>query len=202
MTNYPMPTTPGPRKIVIRQASANFATQSPFTYTTQVLNHPGRRWEIDITLPPMKHATARPWLAWFGQLDGQLNTFTAGDPVAQTPRGSAGGTPLVAGASQTGSTLDVDGCTVSQTGWLLAGDYIQIGTGADARLYMATADVDTDGSGAATIPIWPALVAAPADNAAVIVSNTVGAFRLSSNVRQWSVETLFYGITFSGIGVI
>ena len=203
MTNYALPSHTGIRSVVFRMSSQNFSTSSPFTYQQQVINHAGRRWEVDVTLPPMKHADARIWLAWLAKLDGSLNTFTIGDPLGCVPQGEAGGTPLVAGASQTGSSLDVDGCTLSQTGWLKAGDYIQIGTGADARLYMVTDDVDTDGAGAATINVWPAINIAPADNAAIVVSSTVGAFRLAASISTWSVdEAAIYGISFSGVGLV
>lgn len=203
MTNYALPSHTGIRGVTFRMASQNFTTTSPFTYQQQVINHAGRRWEVDVTLPPMKHADARIWLAWLAKLDGSLNTFTIGDPLGATAQGTAGGTPLVAGASQTGSSLDVDGCTLSQTGWLKAGDYIQLGTAASARLYMVTDDVDTDGFGAATINVWPAITVAPADNASVIVANTVGAFRLASNVSTWSAdEAAVYGISFSGVGLV
>lgn len=203
MTNYALPSHTGIRSVVFRMATRTAITQSPFTFKQQVMVHPGRRWEVDVTLPPMKHADARQWLAWLAKLDGSLNTFTMGDPLGATARGSAGGTPLVAGASQTGASLDVDGCTLSATGWLLEGDYIQIGTGEDARLYMVTADVNSDGAGAATIPIWPEITTAPADNASVIASNTVGAFRLASSVSTWSAdEASIYGISFSGLGVV
>lgn len=203
MTNYTIPNQNHVQSAVLRMASQNFTTGSPFTFQQQIINHAGRRWEIDVTLKPMRHSDARTWLAWLAKLDGSLNTFTMSDPLGCNPQGSAGGTPLVAGASQTGSSLNVDGCTTSTTDWLKAGDYIQLGTGADARLHMATDDVDTDGTGAATINIWPPLTSSPADNASVIVSNAVGAFRLSSNVSTWSIDKAsVYGINFSGVQVI
>lgn len=203
MTNYALPSHTGIRNITFRMASQNFITTSPFTYQQQVINHAGRRWEVDVTLPPMKHSDARVWLAWLAKLDGALNTFTIGDPLGATAQGSAGGTPLVAGASQTGSSLNVDGCTTSTTDWLKAGDYIQLGTGSSARLYMVKDDVDTSGTGTATISIWPSITTAPSDNASVIVSNTVGAFRLSSNISTWSAdEASIYGISFSGVGAV
>lgn len=202
MTNYALPSHTGIRNVVFRMSSQNFSTGSPFTYQQQVINHAGRRWEADITLPRMSKASAKVWIAWFAQLDGKLNTFNLGDPDGATPRGSAGGTPLVFGADQTGSSLVVDGCTAGQTGWLKAGDYIQLGADGSARLYMVTSDVDSNGSGQATIPIWPAINEAPADDASVIVNNTVGTFRLASNVSTWSVdEAEIYGISFSGIGL-
>ena len=203
MTNYALPTHTGIRNVVFRMASQNFITSSPFTYQQQVLNHAGRRWEVDVTLPPMKHADARIWLAWLAKLDGALNTFTMGDPLGAAPQGSAGGTPRVRGAGQTGSSLNIDGCTTNTTNWLRAGDYIQIGTAASARLYMVTDNASTNASGQTTLNLWPAITSAPADNATIIVSNTVGAFRLAGNVSTWSAdEASIYGINFSGVQVV
>ena len=203
MTNYALPTVTGIRSIAIRQSNKVRLTGSPFTFAQQVLSYDGQRWEADVTLPPMKHTAAREWIAFLSQLHGPTHTFTMGDPLGATAAGEAGGTPLVAGASQTGATLNVDGCTVSQTDWLKAGDYIQLGTGASARLHMVTADVDTDGSGAATLTMWPDINTAPSDNDSVIVSSPVGAWRLASSNIGWDVnEASIYGLTFSAVSVV
>ena len=203
MTNYALPSHTGIQSAVFRMASRNAISTSPFTFAQQVISHQGQRWEVDVTLPPMKHADARIWLAWLAKLDGALNTFNLGDPLGATPQGSAGGAPLVAGANQTGSSLNVDGCSASQTNWLKAGDYIQLGTAGSAKLHMVTDNVNTNGSGAATINVWPAIRVAPSDNASVILTNTVGTFRLSSDMSTWSADQAsIYGIQFSGVGVI
>ena len=202
MTNYALPTVTAPRTISIRQSNKVRLTGSPFTFAQQVLSYDGQRWEADVTLPPMKHSSAREWIAFLAKLRGPTHTFTMGDMFCN-PQGEAGGTPLVAGASQTGATLNVDGCTVSQTDWLKAGDYIQLGTGADARLHMVTADADTDGSGAVTLDLWPNIRIAPADNASVEVTNPVGAWRLSSSTMGWDInEAAIYGLTFSAVSVV
>lgn len=203
MTNYTMPTSPRIQSVVFRMASRNAISTSPFTFQQQVIAHQGQRWEVDVSLPPMRREQAALWLSWLAKLDGTLNTFNIGDPMNASPQGSAGGTPLVAGASQTGASINIDGCTTSQTGWLKAGDYIQIGAAEDARLYMVTDDVDTNGSGQATVNIWPQIRTAPSDNASVIVSNTVGTFRLASDASTWSFDNAkTYGIQFSGVGVV
>lgn len=203
MTNYALPSHTGIQSVVFRMASRNAISTSPFTFQQQVIAHQGQRWEVDVTLPPMKHSDARIWLAWLAKLDGTLNTFNIGDPLGASAQGPAGGTPLVAGASQTGTSINIDGCTSSQTGWLKAGDYIQIGSAADARLYMVTDDVNTNASGEATINIWPQIRTAPSDNASIIVSNSVGTFRLSSDSSTWSADKAsIYGIQFSGVGVV
>jgi hypothetical protein len=87
-----------------------------------------------------------------------------------TPNGSAEGTPLVKGASQTGSTIDVDGITGTPgAGWLKAGDVISF-AGINC-VYDVTADV-TEAAGDATIPISPPIYTggSPADDAAVTIT--------------------------------
>lgn len=100
--------------------------------------------------------------------------------------GTLGGTPLVNGATQTGSSLVTDGWTAGQT-VLKKGDIFTIqgiyGVHRETRQpfgylqqFVATADVTADGSGNATIPISPAITTtgpfqtvsvSPADNAPI-----------------------------------
>lgn len=103
--------------------------------------------------------------------------------------GPLGGTPLVNGASQTGASLITDGWTAAAASRLLKGDVITLAsvnavnpqnrtnTGA-LRQFVVTADVSSDGSGNATIPISPPITvsgpsqtvtASPANNAAISV---------------------------------
>jgi len=202
---YPLtfPTHTGIRNIQLRAVNAVALSQSPFTYAQQVHDYSGQSWEADITLPAMRRADAETWIAWLISLRGQYGTFYLGDPSGSTARGSAGGSPRVNGASQTGGSVDIDGCTASQTGWLKAGDYIQLGTGSASTLHKVLQDVDSDASGETTLDIWPHLRSAPADNAVVTVSNTKGVFRLASNEQAWSIDQLeVFGITFGAIEAI
>lgn len=105
--------------------------------------------------------------------------------------------PFVNGASQTGNTLVIDGCSPNITGFLLPGDYIQLGSASTTQLYKVLTQVDTDASGGATLDIWPDLRSSPADNASVVVAGTKGRFRLSGNTQPWQInEISSYGITF------
>jgi hypothetical protein len=172
-------------------------SQSPFTAVQQVYRYSGQFWEADITLPPMKRADAEYWISFLLKLNGPYGTFLMGDPNGATARGVATGTPLVNGAGQTGNELVTDGWTTSTTGILKAGDYIQLGTGATSRLYKVLDDVNSDGSGNATLTLWPDLRSAPADNAAITVSNTKTTFRLNSAQTSWDInEATIYGLTF------
>jgi hypothetical protein len=111
--------------------------------------------------------------------------------------------PFVNGASQTGDTLVIDGCSPNVTGFLLPGDYIQIGSASATQFYKVLTQVDTDGSGGATLDIWPDLRSSPADNAVVVMANTKGRFRLRENIQQWQInEISSYGITFDCVEAI
>jgi len=176
---------------------------SPFTGSQQVFRHQGQSWEADITLPKMKREDAEAWTAWLLRLRGQYGTFLLGDPAAVVPRGSASstpGTPVVNGAGQIGDELNIDGLPASATGYLKAGDYIQLGSGSTATLHKVLEDVDSNASGEATLNLWPRVRTAPADNATVTVSNAKGNFRLAANDTGWDInEAGIYGITFGAV---
>lgn len=203
--SYPLslPSHTGIAQIELRAVNAVAYSRSPFTFSGQAHAYAGQMWQADITLPPMKRADAERWIAWLVSLRGQLGTFLIGDPSAATPRGLAStlaGTPVVDGAGQTGGTLNISGASRNKTGWLLAGDYIQIGTGANARLHKVLTDTNTDSIGDCTVDIWPHLRTSPTNGSTVVVNNAVGAFRLASNEQSWSVnEASIYGVTFGAM---
>lgn len=164
---------------------------SPYTFQTQVQAYSGVARLFRFQLRPLYKDEAGQWLAWLDALNGGAELCLIGDAHNRDPQGSASttpGAPLVAGGSQTGLELDVDGLPLSTNGYLLAGDWIQLGSGEDARIYRITADVNTDGAGAATFDIFPALRTSPANDSAVIVSDTVCAARLVDNAWQYEVN--------------
>lgn len=202
---YPLtlPSHTGLATVTLRAVNQTAMSMSPFTYKQQIHNHSGQRWEAEVQLPPMQRADAEQWIAWLLSLNGRAGTFLMGDPLAATPRGALGGTPLVNGASQVGSSLTIDGCTADVTGWLKAGDYIQLGSAGTATLHKVLQDVDTDGAGQATIDIWPSIRTAPADNSTVVTSNCVGRFRLNAGEQDWTLSTAsMYGVTFAAVEAI
>ena len=196
--SYPLslPTTAGIAKVRLTANDIVGISQSPFTAAQQVYKYPGQFCEGDVTLPPMKRLDAEYWISFFLKLNGPFGTFLLGDPNGGTARGIATGSPAVNGGSQVGNELVTDGWTTSQTGILKAGDYIQLGSGATAQLYKVLDDVNSDGSGNATLTIWPSLRSSPADDASIIVTNPVGVFRLTTPAA-WDIdEASIYGMTF------
>lgn len=187
----------GIRRIRIVPRTVVAMSESPFTLQQQVQEHAGQAWGAEVSLPTMNRATAEEWVAFLLKLNGRLGTFLLGDPAGVTPRGIATGSPLVNGASQTGNSLITDGWTVSQTGILKAGDWIQLGSGSSAKLHKNLNDVNSDATGNATLDIWPKLRSSPADNAVITVSNCQSVFRLSSNDMNYDIdEAIHYGIAF------
>ena len=201
--SYPLslPTSIGIAQIELRATNAVAISRSPFTFQSQVHAYTGQSWQADVTLPSVRRDLAEDWVAWLISLKGQLGTFYLGDPNAATPRGSArdSDTILVNGAVSSGNTISIDSAPASQTDYLKAGDYLQVGT----QLFKVLKSVDTNVSGEATVDVWPDVRTSISDGAAVTVQNTKGLFRLSSNEQTFSInEASFYGITFGAVEAI
>jgi len=198
-----MPTVTGRSSITITAVNAVVYEQSPFTFAGQAQASAGQMWRADVSLPPLSYLQAPVWIAWLVSLRGQFGTFLMGNQMCGAPLGSAGGTPLIKGANQTGEDINLDGATGSQTGWLKAGDYCQLGTGSTSRLHQVTADANSDAGGDVTLSLWPHVRLAPADDAALVVSNAVGRWRLSENSQSWTVDNAVkYGISFAAMEAI
>lgn len=183
---YPvtLPSHTGIASVGFRMVNTTAVSESPFTGVQQVQGYSRQRWEADVTLPALKHADAVKWIAFLASLRGRFGTFTMGDPMATSPAGTA------TSATVSGAAGD-ESVSVTMTGTLLAGDYIQIGTGLHRVL------VDRSGSG--TLEIWPALRTAAVSVAAVL-TNPVGRFRLMTDDPAWNVNSAsVYGISFTAM---
>ena len=146
--SYPLatPTSIGIESIELRAVNAVATSQSPFTYKQQIISHGGQKWEASVNIPSVHRDKAAQWKALLVGLKGQTGTFLLGDPDYATPQGT------VSSCTLTGSAGD-ETVTVVMTGTLLAGDYIQLGSGSAAKLHQVLLDQDGDGS----LEIWPAL---------------------------------------------
>ena len=162
-------------------------SRSPYTGKGQRYDWEAAWFTGTIYFPAFGNENADDAHGFLTSLRGRLGTMLVRGTYARTaPRGTAPGTPLVDGASQTGLELDTRGWTPSQTGILLRGDFIQLGTGSSSRLHKVMADADSDGSGDATLDIWPPLRTSPSDGQTVIISSPVGLFSLDTNRPGWN----------------
>lgn len=191
--SYPLstPTTIGIESIELRAVNAVATSQSPFTFKQQVVAHQGQRWEASVNIPSVRRDKAAAWKAMLTALKGQVGTFLLGDPDYDSPQGTVSSCVL------SGSAGDAT-ATVVMTGSLLAGDYIQLGSGSSAKLHQVLVDQTGDGS----LEIWPDLRSDYTDET-VVTSSPKGVFRLSQNISSWSIDNAsFYGIAFEAIEVI
>lgn len=125
---------------------------------------------------------------------GLGGTFYMAQNIATHTVGPQGGTPLVNGASQTGSTLVTKGWTAAAASRLKKGDVFTLAgvfavnpvtyqsTGS-LQQFVVTADFSSDGSGNGSVSISPSInvsgstqtvTASPADGAAITVVGTGG----------------------------
>lgn len=125
-----------------------------------------------------------------------IKEWYADENIATHVIGPLGGTPLMNGSTSDGAgSIVTDGWTAAAANRLKEGDVIQIAGvfeinpmsyASTGRLkdFVVTADVDSNGSGQATIPIYPKIIvsgafatcsALPADNAAITVFGSASA---------------------------
>lgn len=150
----------------------------------QTLALPGDIWAGTLTFSNKIGSEARLLQAFLTSLRGQAGRFYL-SPPAYTRAGVATGTPLVKGANQTGLSVNIDGCATLVTGWLLAGDYFQIGS----ELKMLTSDANTNSNGETTLNFVPPIRVSPGDNSSVIVLNPVAIMMLTNGKQaRWQAQ--------------
>jgi hypothetical protein len=164
--------------------------------SVQTLALPGDRWTANLTFNNLFDPKARIMRAFLASLRGQAGRFYL-TPPAYRRAGTGTGTPLVKGASQTGSSLITDGWGTSHAGAVCAGDYFQVGS----ELKMVTADANSNSSGDVTILFVPPIRVSPADNAAIIITAPVCTMALADPKQaRWSAQpTPIYNMTLACI---
>jgi hypothetical protein len=198
-TLIPLPSSPGFSGISVSMMDAVANVPSPFVPSQQQTQiWPGAdAWSLKLSLPKMHRKFAGAWLGFLAGMRGMQNVVQLGDPLGADPQGKAEGAPVCA---TSGSNNALNATTLVTRGWvanvfgqLQPGDYLQIGS----RLHQAVAQVNSDGSGNASISVWPSLREVPADGTAIKLVNCQGVFRLASNLRTWHADaTQLYQVSF------
>jgi hypothetical protein len=194
-----MPTTPNFVKSEWSISRAVAVSSSPFTYSSQVYKFTGAKWSAVVSLPPMKREQAVEWQSFFMRLQGQFGTFLMGDPDASAVRGTIANTVAVNADQNVGAyDVTIDGADASESQLFKTGDYVQFNSGATSKLHMIIADVASNGSGVATLPIEPPLSAALLNNATVSYASPKCVMRMTNNELTWSASHIsLYGVSFS-----
>ena len=173
-------------------------TESPFTGQQSIYEYSKALWKGTFTLPPMKRSDASQWQSFFLKLHGRKGTFLAGDPDAKTIQGAASGTITTTSALSIGDdTVPISITASNGTVAFKAGDYIQLETGADAKLYMVVNDA-TVSSNATTLDIEPYIKDGVSSGANVDYTSASAVFRMDINDISWDADHASkYGFTFS-----
>lgn len=136
----------------------------------RAFDNAGRMWQEVYAAIRMNSTNARALISAINEARREKIIWDIQHPHWKVNYGNGGGSPLVAGADQTGDELDIDGASTGITNWLRYGDIIQI-SGLQL-VFDVVGNVDTDGGGNATIPIHPPIFtgASPANNAPVTIN--------------------------------
>lgn len=139
--------------------------ESPVNRATQTKEQAGARWRLDLTLRAMHRREAAAWIAFLTRMRGRVESCYVYDPDYAEPLGAGGGTPVVDGGGQTGTSLQVKDCAASQFQWLCAGDYFEAG----GELKRLTQDANTNGSGQVTLQFESFFRNSPGDESPVTI---------------------------------
>lgn len=164
MTGYVFPTDIVPQTASWGLVRQDVNQPSPLSGAVKRLVRGNASWRASVewaTLPTREKAQRlSAFLAQAGRGD---NVIALSDP-SYTAQGAVSGVLQVAGASQTGTSLTIDGCVASATVFAV-GDYFTVG----GELKQVTAPCIAAAAGAATVYFEPALRASPTDNAFLYV---------------------------------
>ena len=187
-----LPTSPAPSSITPRLITTRGELRSAFGGSMQRISRTGSRWAFDVVMPPMTAATALEWVNILEEADTCILRLPEPGITIGSP-----GTPLVNGATQTGTSLITDGWTASYA--IPKGKFIGVSVSGLQYLYQTTTAVTASGAGAATLVLRPMLRASPADNAALIVNPATveGFVTVADGALGISVNRLVEGFSFT-----
>ena len=184
------PTSPTPQNASIgsEQNTIVSVTTSGRVQTRQI---DGQKFTLTLSYPPMTRQNFAPIKAFIMKQRARLNTFTIIPPVISNAQGVATGTISVDGTISAGATTcTIDGMTLSTNGILKAGDYFRF-TGQE-KVYMAVADLNSDGYGEGTLTFEPPLRSNVNDDVALIYDNVDFTVSLTNDVQEFDVGVQEY----------
>lgn len=187
--------TEGVTSVTFYPTNATVISKSPFTYQGQVQSWSGQIITADVSIQNVMRSSGEAWVGFLTALKGSKGTFLIGDPMASTPMGAATTNVAVNATTSSGSnTLAIKNGTISTTGFLKTGDWIQVNN----RLYKVLKDANTNSSGVATLDLWPNLRSAASVGTVVTLLNPKGLFRLSTGSFEYSIDNSNkYSISFT-----
>jgi hypothetical protein len=184
------PTSPAPSSVAIASEQTTIVSTTT-SGRRQARQIDGQKFKLTARFPIMTRAEFAPIKAFIMKQRSQLNSFTFIPPTIANALGVASTVLNVNGALTAGTTTaNIDNMTVSTNGILKAGDYFRF-TG-EQKVYMAVADLNSDGYGEGTLTFEPPLRANVADNAVLIYDNVDFTVGLTNDIQEYTIGTSNY----------
>ena len=161
--------------------------QSPLTNAVQTSSRKGSLWRASLQFRNLSGDDRQEMQAFLVKLNGQEHRFTLHDH-SFTRRGAGGGSLLVNGGSQSGTSLVCDGATASVNNYLRAGDYITFNN----ELHMVVADANSDAAGNVTLSIAPPIRKTPPDDTVVTYTSPVKGVFMLAGPASWDTQPGIY----------
>ena len=194
------PTSPAASSVSITSLEPTLVSISQ-NLKRQVRKRGGQRWQLEVEFPPMTRSEFAPIYAFAIKQKGQFETFTYVPPIVSTSQGDTTESPVVDGALTVGtSSATIDGLTASESGIIKAGDFFKFS--GHSKIYMATADLDADGTGHGTLSFAPDLLNAVANDETITFAAVPFTVAFTQNLTQFNTDTTaLYGFSMSLIEV-
>ena len=194
------PTSPSASSVNIKSIEPTLVSVTQ-NLKRQVRRRGGQRWLLEVEFPPMTRSEFAPIYAFAMKQQGQFETFTYVPPVISTSQGDTTENPVVDGALAVGvSSAIIDGLTASETDIIKAGDFFKFS--GHSKIYMATADMDADGTGHGTLNFAPNLLNAVANDETITFASVPFTVAFADDVTQFNTDvSALYGFSMSLVEV-
>lgn len=143
---------------------------SPLNGSTQTVGRPGSRWKVTLDFNNMDLTQGAILDGWLAAMDGMANRTN----LYPHHRPGTGATATVNGASQSGTTLNIN-CAANRV--FAAGDFFSV----NSELKMLTAPAVANGSGQVALQFSPMLRASPISGSNVVFTQPTAQMMVAQN---------------------
>ena len=172
VVHFPADIYPSTQRLTPSVGAGQSMDESPFSGAQTVTTYRGaERWLLDMSFEGLTGDDRADMMAFVARLRVSHNVFLCVQHTAPQ-RGAYGGTPRAVG-SLGGQHLNIYGASNSVSSWARNGDFISV----NSQLKMILGDYGTNGSGVASLFVWPPFYDSPSSGALIAVSSPCGAFR-------------------------
>jgi hypothetical protein len=161
-------------------------------FGSQAVEVSAPRWVCELAVVPLRESEAGAWQAFLLSLNGGVNQLALWNIRRPAPLGTMRGSMVLnAAAAQGDKVLDITAGLGQAGKTLLAGDLLQVGSGATQQVVMVATSTTADGTGRIVIDFAQPLRNAFAGGAAVVWDRACALFRQTSgDGPKWAYADL------------